>query len=188
MLDCIFLLMKKDLFKKIEIPKGVEAEINDNKIKIKGPEGENIREFKIGKLNLEKKENGIILESKKATKREKKTMNTLEAHIKNMIQGVQKKFEYQLKIASSHFPINVEIKGKEIIIKNFLGEKIPRKTKIPQNVDVEINRDIISIKSIDKESAGQAAANFESATKIRSRDRRVFQDGIFMINKAGKEI
>jgi large subunit ribosomal protein L6 len=105
-----------------------------------------------------------------------------------MIKGVQEKFEYQLKICFSHFPINVEIKDKEAIIKNFLGEKIPRKTKILEDVEVEIDKDIIKVRSVSKELAGQVAANFEIATKIRKKDRRVFQDGIFIINKAGKEI
>jgi large subunit ribosomal protein L6 len=84
--------------------------------------------------------------------------------------------------------MNVEIVGNEVIIKNFLGEKIPRKSKIIENVNVEIKGDIITINSPNKELAGQTAANFETATRIKSRDRRVFQDGIFITNKAGRDI
>lgn len=180
--------MKKEIFKKIEIPKGVEAEIAEDTLIVRGPEGEITRTFNTDNLNLEKKDDYFIMGSKKATKREKKKMNTIASHIKNMMNGVQKKFEYQLKICYSHFPITVELQGDNAIVKNFLGEKTPRKVRIPRGADVKIDRETITVSSIDKELAGQTAANFEAATKIKKRDRRVFQDGIFIVNKAGREI
>lgn len=180
--------MKKKLIEEIEIPKGIEVTIEGDKITIKGPEGENYRELKLGKVNLEKKDNKIILSHNKATKTEKKIMNTNKAHIKNLLKGVQKKFEYLLKICSSHFPMNIKVEGDEAIIKNFLGEKIDRKAKIPKGAEIKIEKDLITITSTDKEIAGQAAANFEKATIISNRDKRVFQDGIYITNKAGREM
>ncbi len=180
--------MKKEIIQKIEIPEGVEIEIKENKLKVKGEKGEIEREFNLRKLDFEKKGNFIMIGNKKATKKEKKRINTITAHIQNMIKGVQNEFEYQLKICSSHFPMTVEIKDKEATIKNFLGEKINRKAKIRDNVRVNIEGEIIKINSYDKEAAGQTAANFEKATRIKNRDRRVFQDGIFLTSKAGREI
>jgi large subunit ribosomal protein L6 len=180
--------MKKEIIAEIEIPEKIDATINGNLLKISGVEGENSRIFNVNGLIFEKKDNKIIIGNKKATKNEKKRINTIKAHIKNMIEGVQKKFNYKLKICYNHFPFTVEIKGNEGIIKNFLGEKIPRKVKIPEGVDINVEKDMISIKSYNKELAGQAAANFETATRIRLRDRRVFQDGIFIIEKNGRQI
>ena len=180
--------MKKKLSKTIEIPEGIEVNVDGSALTIKGSEGENKRTFDTINLIFEKKDNQIIIGSEKSTKREKKMMNTIAAHIKNMIEGVEKKFEYKLKVCFSHFPISVEIKENEAIIKNFLGEKIPRKVKIPEGVEVKIDKEIITITSLDKELAGQGAANFETATRIRMKDRRIFQDGIFITNKAGREM
>ncbi len=180
--------MKKELLQTIEIPEGVEVKIEGDIVETKGAAGENKREFDTTNLTLEKKDNQIFIGNKKATKKEKKRINTLVAHIKNMIKGVQEKFEYQLKICFSHFPMTVELKENEAIVKNFLGEKIPRKLKILQGVEVKADKEIITVSSVDKELAGQVAANFETATKVPMKDRRIFQDGIYITDKAGRKM
>lgn len=180
--------MKKDFSQEIKIPEGIEARKDGKKIIIKGPEGEVSKEFNFGKLKHEIKDGKIILSYSASTRNDKRMINTITAHLKNMLNGVKEKYEYKLKVCASHFPINVELKGNEVLIKNFLGEKTPRKCQMPNDVEVKINKEFITIKSANKELAGQAAANFENATKVRNRDRRVFQDGIFIINKNGKEI
>ncbi len=180
--------MKKSLFEKIEIPEGVEVSVDRDVVIVKGEQGENKREFDLSNLTLEKQENEIVVGNKKATKREKKMLKTITAHIQNMIKGVQEKFEYRLKVCFSHFPITVDVQGNTAEVKNFLGEKVPRRVRIPEGVDMKVDKDIITVSSINKELAGQAAANFEAATRVPMKDRRIFQDGIFIINKAGREM
>lgn len=180
--------MKKELIKKIVIPEDVQVSFNEGVLTVKGKEGEVSRKMDFKKSGFKLTKNEIELSNKKGTKTDKKIMNTLFSHIQNMIQGVQEKFVYMLKICHGHFPFTVKIEGKKALIKNFLGEKIDRKVNLLDGVDIEIKKDLITVKSINKELAGQAAANFEFATKIKGRDKRVFQDGIYIIKKNGKEI
>lgn len=180
--------MKQKFYKEIEIPEDVEVKLDDSLLSVKGNEGENKRELNLNNISLDIKGKKIIIGNEKTTKNEKKRINTLVAHIQNMIKGVQEKFEYQLKICSSHFPMNVAVKDNLVEIKNFLGEKISRQAKIPEGAQVKVQGQEIIITSTNKEIAGQAAANLEAATKIRKKDTRIFQDGIYIINKAGKEI
>jgi len=180
--------MKKEITRKIEIPEGVEVSVVGERIIVKHGDKKNEREFDLAKLKFEKKGNEIILENKKASKNEKRRINTIASHIRNMIKGVQEKFEYKLKVCFSHFPMTVEVKGNEAIIKNFLGERSPRKVKIPAGAEVKVDKEIITVTSSDKEIAGQAAANFEMITRITDKDRRIFQDGIFITNKCGEEM
>jgi len=177
--------MKKELSQTIEIPEGVEIDLEGEKIIVKGSERANERKFDFSNLTVEKKNNKIIIENKKASKKEKRNMNTIAAHIRNMVKGVKEEFEYKLKICFSHFPITVEVKGNEALVKNFLGERTPRKVKIPAGAKVKVDKEVITITASNIETAGQAAANFENVTRIANRDRRVFQDGIFITSKCG---
>jgi large subunit ribosomal protein L6 len=180
--------MKRELFQIIEIPEGVALSMEENTITVKGKEGEISRSFNFGRLEIKLENNELRLEHKTATKTEKKIMNTIASHIKNMIAGVQEKFVYELKVCSGHFPMTLKQEGKKVIVKNFLGEKIDRSAKIIDGAEVEINKDIVTVKSVNKEIAGQTAANFEKATIIKGRDKRVFQDGIYITKKCGKAI
>jgi len=179
---------KERIEEEIEIPADVEASL-DSFLQIKGPKGELHRAFS-PIVKIEIKDKKIIISTQKARKKEKKILNTTKGHIKNMIIGVKEGFVYKLQICSVHFPIAVGVDKERnlLIIKNFLGETKERTAEIIRGVDVKVEKDIIIVESIDKEKAGQTAANIEAATRIKAKDRRVYQDGIFIISKAGKEI
>ena len=48
---------------------------------------------------------------------------------------------------------------------------------------VEIKGDEVVVSGIDKEAVGQTAANIEQTTRIRGYDPKVFQDGIYPVDK-----
>ena len=84
--------------------------------------------------------------------------------------------------------MNVSINNEELIVKNFLGEKAPRILKIKPGVTAKVEGSDIIIESTNKELAGQAAADIEQLTRITNKDRRIFQDGIYITEKDGKKI
>jgi large subunit ribosomal protein L6 len=176
------------LRKEIEVPKGVEVTL-DHFITIKANGNEVAKRLFYPTVEIKKEENKIVIEPKKFSKREKKIINTFESHLKNMIKGVQDPFTYKVQICSGHFPMTVNVIGKEkIVVKNFLGEKVPREAAIASNTVVKVEGDIIVISSPNKEAAGQTAGNFEKSTRITNRDKRIFQDGLWIIEKAGKAL
>ncbi|MEK6891317.1 MAG: 50S ribosomal protein L6 [Nanoarchaeota archaeon] len=182
--------MKEKIIDKVEFPEGFEFNFEGSKVSV-SKSGQHLnRIFDLKNIKLKKQGNELIIESEKATKRERKMIKTIVAHVNNMIKGLNEKFEYKLEIVYVHFPITLEHhKDKhELIIKNFLGEKKPRVCKLVPGSELEINKNIIIIKAHSKEVAGQTAANLEKATKIRKRDRRKFQDGIFIVEKNRRPI
>jgi len=178
----------KSLNQTIEIPEGIDITTEGLLMKIKGPNGEVERIINLKGIEIKKEENIIKIDTKKTSRNYKKIINTTRAHIINMIKGVQEAYVYKLKVCSGHFPMTVTIENKEVIVKNFLGEKKPRKAKVIDGVEIKIDKDEITIESPDIEKAGQTAANIETSTRITKKDRRVFMDGIWITQKANKEI
>ena len=49
---------------------------------------------------------------------------------------------------------------------------------------VEVKNKVeVVVSGIDKEKVGQTSANIERCTTVKNRDRRVFQDGIYLLEK-----
>ena len=100
-----------------------------------------------------------------------------------MIKGVTEGYECKMKTVFSHFPIKTSVEGNQLIIQNFLGERFSRKADILENVKIDIKGENLTVTGIDKEKVGQTAANIERATKVKNRDIRVFQDGIYIVKR-----
>jgi large subunit ribosomal protein L6 len=173
----------------IPIPEDVNVSITGRMVNVKGPKGVLERELWHPSIHisLEQKEAGkeVIIKSDSARKKVRAIAGTCTAHIRNMITGVTDGFFYKLKAVHAHFPMQISLtkEGNAISISNFLGERKPRISKIVEGVKVEIKGREIIISGIDKEAVGQTAANIEQKTKIKVYDPRVFQDGIYLIEK-----
>lgn len=180
--------MKADLRKEVPLPAGVRATLEGTTLSLKGPKGESRKEFPHPKVTLKLEQDKLVLVASKATKREKTIIGSFWSHVKNMVKGVQEPHVYNLKICSGHFPMNVSVSGSEFVIKNFLGETVPRKVILPKGVGVKITGTEIVVTSPDKEAAGLAAAKIENLCRITNRDVRIFQDGCYITHKLGKAV
>jgi len=166
----------------ITIPENVEVTIGDEVI-VKGPQGETSRKFTYPNILMKKENDKVILETRFPKKKDKSMIGTTRSHINNMIIGVTDGFTYQMKIVFAHFPMTVKVAGNNVTIDNFLGERNPRKASIVGSAKVQVKGDEVTVTGISKEDVGQTMANLEQATKIKGRDPRVFQDGIYLVSK-----
>jgi large subunit ribosomal protein L6 len=177
-----------ELKQTVKIPEGVTVTVVGKIIKAKGPHGEAQRTWNEPRVVIAVAGNAVILISKDASKKQKRVLHTMESQIKNIVEGVKNNNEYKLKICASHFPMQVSMEGTTMIVKNYFGEKIPRKSKPLHDVQIKIQGDKITVTGPDVEKVGEAVSKIEQTCRIANRDRRVFQDGIFLIEKNGKAI
>jgi len=157
------------------IPDGVDVKLTGSTLEASGPKGKGSRTFSMRgvKISMDGKE--IKVEGPMMM------ANTVEAHIRNILKGCKEGYSRKLKIIYAHFPIAIEIKGREMMIKNFIGEKQPRRAKICGDVKVESKGTEMTVTGASIEDVGQTIANIRTATKIKKRDSRIFQDGIYPV-------
>ncbi|MEK6928885.1 MAG: 50S ribosomal protein L6 [Nanoarchaeota archaeon] len=175
--------MKSKILESLEIPEGISCSILQKEIKCSKEGKELSRIINIPRIELRIEDNKIILNNEKGNKKDMKMLKAEIAHIKNIFRGLQKKFIYKLEACNVHFPMTLKLDGNILHINNFLGEKIARTAKILEGVEIEIKGQKITLSSHDLKLAGQTATNIEKATKIKNRDKRVFQDGIYIVEK-----
>jgi large subunit ribosomal protein L6 len=175
--------MVKEIARQVEIPEGVAVSLDGNTVTVKGPKGEITRQLFYPEIDIQKVDSRIVVNSRLDRKRHRAMVGTLAAHIGNMIAGVTRGYEYKMKVVYSHFPIQLKSASDELVINNFLGERKSRSAKILEGTKIEIGKDEVLVKGIDKERVGQTMANIEQATRVRGFDIRIFQDGIYLVEK-----
>src|SRR5918998_248588 len=117
-------------------------------------------------------------------KRDLAVTNTARSIIEGMIKGVEKGYTYKLKIIFAHFPISVKVKGKEVLVENFFGERSARTSRIIGDATkVSVVGEDVVIQGPSLEDVSQTAANIELSTKTKGKDQRVFLDGLYIYSK-----
>ena len=168
----------------IDLPDGVSASIDGTVLTVKGPKGELSREYQSSRVSLLQDGAGLLVRTDLPRRKDKALAGTWNAHINNMVKGVTEGFSYTLRCFYSHFPMTMKVEGSEFVVNNYFGERVPRTAHILDNVDVKVSNKVeVTVSGIDKEAVGQTAANIERCTTVKNRDRRVFQDGIYLLNK-----
>jgi len=169
--------------REVIMPEGVQVSLENDKLTVKGEKGELVREFKHPKIDVNVEKGKITIKTLVKTSKIRALLGTWQAHMQNMIKGVTEGFKYKLKMVFAHFPMDIQAKEGYIEINNFIGEKAPRMAKIMGATTVNIQKDVIELEGINKEEVGQTAGNLERATRVKKRDTRVFQDGVYITEK-----
>ncbi len=170
----------------LPIPKGVALEMRPGALVVRGPLGAVERPFPSEAIDVavNGEEITIALRLPSQRKRSQSLLRTWAAHLRNLTGGLTLGVEAKMKVVAAHFPMKVQAKEAELVIENFLGEKYPRTAPLRPGVSAVVDGDFVLLSGFDVEQVGQSAANIERATHIRDYDPRVFQDGIYIIEKA----
>ena len=174
---------KEDILAEVEIPEKVTAKFENNILEVSGPQGTVNKDFEKIPISLTINGKKIIIKPWAKRRKDLAITNTSRSIIRNMITGVLDGYTYKLKVVFAHFPISIKIKGKQISIENFFGERSPRVTDIIGDCKLSVEDEDLVIKGPSLEDVSQTAANVELGTRIKDKDKRVFLDGLYVYSK-----
>jgi large subunit ribosomal protein L6 len=167
----------------VEVPLDIAVKIENEKVIFEKGDVKQIVPYNHVYVSVEYKDNKLTIKPNNKKKPFLSVSNTIKKIINNAIEGFTKDFVCKMQIVYSHFPITVKIDGNKFIINNFYGEKKQRVVAISPGVKIEVDGKEITLSGKNKQTVGHVAGSIESKTKLKDKDYRVFDDGIYIVEK-----
>ena len=145
----------------ITVPNGVEVIIDKEKIVVKGPKGQ-LEQDIVPNVKIVKDEDGIkVLVNNPDDKKQRALWGLYGSLVTNMVNGVVNGYEKKLEVNGVGY--KVSLSGRKLILN--VGFSHPVEFEIPQGIDCEVEKNVITVKGIDKQLVGQVAADIRKIKK-----------------------
>ncbi len=171
--------------KPIIIPTGVTFTEVDNSYKVKGPKGE-ISKPRVPKVKTDIKDNQISLHVPQIDRSDDRAfLGTAVRVIQNMIIGVTEGYTRKLEINGVGY--KAEMKGKNLVLQ--VGYSHPVEFKETPGINIQVEKNVITISGIDKVLVGQVAANIRKIRKPEPyKGKGIKYSDEVIIRKEGKQV
>ncbi len=147
--------------KPVIISTAVTLKIEDNKVTIKGPQGE--MSFVVPKeLTLIRQENNLVLKRKNNEKKTKSIHGLYRQLISNAVSGVEKVWEKKLEVVGTGF--TVKLQGEDLVFKVGYSHQVVFKKQQGIKYQVEGNSKV-TVAGFDKQLVGQVAYQIKMIKK-----------------------
>lgn len=142
--------------KPIALPKGVECQISDDRIKVKGPKG-NLEMAAIPGVEVKLEDGTLTCHA--ASPEQVKFAGTARALIASMVKGVSEGYERKLELVGVGY--RAAVQGKQLNLS--LGFSHPVEFPAPEGITLETpSQTEVLVKGADKQRVGQVAAKIRS--------------------------
>lgn len=168
----------------VNIPSGVQIKLDKLQLEVKGPKG--VLDLKLPeKLDIKHENDEITVNPKDTEDRESRALwGTYQRLISNMVTGVNDGFTKVLEFNGVGW--RMEVKGKVLVMN--LGYSHPIEYRFPDKVDINLEKNVITITGIDKQQVGQIASEIRAKRKPEPYKGKgiKYQDEVIR-RKAGKQ-
>jgi len=145
----------------IEVPSVVNVVITDNKVSIKGPQGE-LSIVVPRELTLTREGNSLVLKRKGDEKKTRSAHGLFRQLISNAVVGVEKVWEKKLEVVGTGY--TVEMQGEDLVFKIGYSHQVVFKKQPGIKFQVEGNNKV-TVGGYDKQMVGQVAYQIKMIKK-----------------------
>ncbi len=171
--------------KPIDIPNEVKFNIKGQLITVQGPKGElsyNVHSHI--KINQQGSQLFLSIDDVN-NKQDKALWGTNRQLVANLFIGVTKGYTKQLEVNGVGY--RAEVKGNDLILK--VGFSHPVNFRIPSGVNIKVEKNVITLESIDKQLLGETAANIRRIKKPEPyKGKGIKYVDEVILRKAGKQV
>ncbi|MEE8495540.1 MAG: 50S ribosomal protein L6 [Xanthomonadales bacterium] len=140
----------------IELPAGVEVNVQGSQVKVRGPRGSMVLQLH-STISLEQEDK--VISVKPVTDSAMPMAGTFRSLVNNMVIGVTEGFEKKLKLVGIGY--RAQMQGNKLTLA--LGFSHPVEYTAPEGVTIEApSQTELVIKGCDKQKVGQVAAEIRS--------------------------
>lgn len=144
--------------KPIEIPSGVEINIDGTLVSVKGPKGQLTKTFH-KEVILRKEDNQLVVERPSDNKLHRSLHGTTRSIISNMVEGVTKGYEKTLELVGVGY--RAAKSGNKVTLS--VGYSHPVEFVPEEGIELDVPaQNKVVVKGIDKERVGAVAAKIRS--------------------------
>ncbi len=146
----------------IQIPSGVDVDINDRVVTVKGPKG-SLTHTLVDPISIERGDDGVLVVTRPNDETRSKERHGLERTlVANMVTGVTEGFAKTLEIVGTGY--RVQAKGSDLEFA--LGFSHPVVVPAPDGISFEVQAPTrFVVRGIDKQKVGEVAANIRKLRK-----------------------
>jgi len=138
----------------IEIPSGVDVQIENSVVRVKGPKGE-LTQAMSRDLSIEREDSRLVVTRPTDRKDHRALHGLTRTLIYNMVVGVTDGYEKRLEIQGVGY--RAQLKGKALELA--LGYSHPVKVDAPDGIEFEVPQPTqVIVRGIDKQAVGEIAA------------------------------
>jgi large subunit ribosomal protein L6 len=147
--------------KPISLPTGVEINIENNIITVKGPKG-TLSQSIPADIAIDQEENELLVKRPSDAKRHRALHGLTRALVANMVTGVTSGFEKKLEMVGVGY--RAQMQGSKLVIS--IGFSHPVEVEAPEGIEFEVPAVTkITVKGIDKQLVGNTAAHIRAIRK-----------------------